>query len=250
MPDLCGPGRTARSAAAHSARPVVHPLAREPSAARRRAHVDCGYECRLSLVSGSVEEAPRDRPRDRPRRASVLSATPRAGAAPAGARPLFHREGARCRRRRSTARRRRCGAARPRSDALGRRAGTSLGARASRFRAAARGTCDHRRCRSAGGDRFAVRDPRCIGQQHACRCSRQGGLRGRCCMSARARLEPGLRRAARSRAAIRALGSRSARRADPREERTILGHRLRERVAAGHSVQSWARGILEAAGLS
>ena len=34
------------------------------------------------------------------------------------------------------------------------------------------------------------------------------------------------------------------------DERATLGHRLRERVAAGHSVQSWARGILEAAGLS
>ena len=35
-----------------------------------------------------------------------------------------------------------------------------------------------------------------------------------------------------------------------RDERAALGHRLRERVAAGHSVQSWARGILDAAGLS
>ena len=43
---------------------------------------------------------------------------------------------------------------------------------------------------------------------------------------------------------IRALGALTI------EERAILGHRLRERVAAGHSVQSWARGILEAAGLS
>ena len=32
--------------------------------------------------------------------------------------------------------------------------------------------------------------------------------------------------------------------------RAAVGHRLRERVAAGHSVQSWARGILAAAGLS
>jgi glycosyltransferase involved in cell wall biosynthesis len=31
--------------------------------------------------------------------------------------------------------------------------------------------------------------------------------------------------------------------------RAALGHRLRERVADGHSVQSWARGILDAAGL-
>jgi glycosyltransferase involved in cell wall biosynthesis len=43
---------------------------------------------------------------------------------------------------------------------------------------------------------------------------------------------------------IRALGALN------HEERAILGRRLRERVAAGHSVQSWARGILEAAGLS
>lgn len=34
------------------------------------------------------------------------------------------------------------------------------------------------------------------------------------------------------------------------EERSALGRRLRERVAAGHSVESWARGILDAAGLS
>jgi glycosyltransferase involved in cell wall biosynthesis len=34
------------------------------------------------------------------------------------------------------------------------------------------------------------------------------------------------------------------------DERAALGRRLRERVAAGHSVQSWARGILDAAGLS
>jgi glycosyltransferase involved in cell wall biosynthesis len=32
-------------------------------------------------------------------------------------------------------------------------------------------------------------------------------------------------------------------------ERAALGRRLRERVEAGHSVQSWARGILDAAGL-
>ena len=33
-------------------------------------------------------------------------------------------------------------------------------------------------------------------------------------------------------------------------ERAALGRRLRERVGDGHSVQSWARGILDAAGLS
>lgn len=33
-------------------------------------------------------------------------------------------------------------------------------------------------------------------------------------------------------------------------ERTALGRRLRERVEAGHSVQSWARGILDAAGVA
>jgi glycosyltransferase involved in cell wall biosynthesis len=35
-----------------------------------------------------------------------------------------------------------------------------------------------------------------------------------------------------------------------RDERAALGARLRERVAEGHSVESWARGILGAAGLS
>jgi glycosyltransferase involved in cell wall biosynthesis len=34
------------------------------------------------------------------------------------------------------------------------------------------------------------------------------------------------------------------------DERAALGHRLRERVAGRHSVQSWARGILDAAGLA
>ncbi|HSJ94041.1 MAG TPA: glycosyltransferase family 4 protein [Gaiellaceae bacterium] len=44
--------------------------------------------------------------------------------------------------------------------------------------------------------------------------------------------------------AIRGLAAMSA------AERSALGGRLRERVAEGHSVQSWARGILEAAGIS
>jgi hypothetical protein len=34
------------------------------------------------------------------------------------------------------------------------------------------------------------------------------------------------------------------------EERAALGRGLRERVAEGHSAQSWARGILDAAGIS
>jgi glycosyltransferase involved in cell wall biosynthesis len=42
---------------------------------------------------------------------------------------------------------------------------------------------------------------------------------------------------------IRALAAMSS------AERAALGHGLRERVAASHSVQSWARGILDAAGL-
>lgn len=42
---------------------------------------------------------------------------------------------------------------------------------------------------------------------------------------------------------IRELASRSP------EERVQLGRRLRERVREGHSVESWARGVLEAAGL-
>jgi glycosyltransferase involved in cell wall biosynthesis len=35
-----------------------------------------------------------------------------------------------------------------------------------------------------------------------------------------------------------------------RNDRSALGHTLRDRVAAGHSVESWAGGILDAAGLS
>jgi glycosyltransferase involved in cell wall biosynthesis len=42
---------------------------------------------------------------------------------------------------------------------------------------------------------------------------------------------------------IRALADTST------EERVTIGRRLRERVEAGHSVQSWARGILDAAGV-
>jgi glycosyltransferase involved in cell wall biosynthesis len=45
-------------------------------------------------------------------------------------------------------------------------------------------------------------------------------------------------------ARVRALGELS------REQRAALGRRLHERVAAGHSVESWARGILDAAGLA
>jgi glycosyltransferase involved in cell wall biosynthesis len=43
---------------------------------------------------------------------------------------------------------------------------------------------------------------------------------------------------------IRALAATST------SERAVLGRRLRERVAESHSVQSWARGILAAAGIS
>jgi glycosyltransferase involved in cell wall biosynthesis len=42
---------------------------------------------------------------------------------------------------------------------------------------------------------------------------------------------------------IRALAEMSV------DAKAAAGHRLRDRVAAGHSVQSWARGILDAAGL-
>jgi hypothetical protein len=35
----------------------------------------------------------------------------------------------------------------------------------------------------------------------------------------------------------------------PAGERAAIGRRLHERVAAGHSVDSWAEGILSAAGL-
>jgi glycosyltransferase involved in cell wall biosynthesis len=43
---------------------------------------------------------------------------------------------------------------------------------------------------------------------------------------------------------IRALAAMGA------DERAALGHRLRARVAESHSVQSWARGILDAAGIA
>jgi glycosyltransferase involved in cell wall biosynthesis len=43
---------------------------------------------------------------------------------------------------------------------------------------------------------------------------------------------------------IRALAATST------SERAVLGRRLRERVSESHSVQSWARGILAAAGIS
>jgi hypothetical protein len=34
------------------------------------------------------------------------------------------------------------------------------------------------------------------------------------------------------------------------EERAVLGRRLRDRVDAGHSVESWADGVLAAAGIA
>jgi glycosyltransferase involved in cell wall biosynthesis len=43
---------------------------------------------------------------------------------------------------------------------------------------------------------------------------------------------------------IRELAETSA------HERAAIGRRLRERVEASHSVQSWARGILDAAGIA
>ncbi len=75
-------------------------------------------------------------------------------------------------------------------------------------------------------------------------------------MPSGAGLQPDLRRAPRSEQRfprwdpsaladrIRALAEKST------DEKAALGKRLRERVAAGHSVQSWARGILDAAGMS
>jgi glycosyltransferase involved in cell wall biosynthesis len=36
----------------------------------------------------------------------------------------------------------------------------------------------------------------------------------------------------------------------PAESRSALGHALRERVQASHSVESWAAGILAAAGIA
>ena len=148
-------------------------------------------------------------------------------------------------------------AARPRPDALGRGAGTSRGARAGRLRAGARGT------RDASAMPFrAAQIPALFATHDALVNNMRAGAPDKVVYEAAAaclpvlasnpifdelldpeqrftRWDPG---ALAER--IRALGALTI------DERAILGHRLRERVAAGHSVQSWARGILEAAGLS
>ena len=95
-------------------------------------------------------------------------------------------------------------------------------------------------------------------QQHARRRAGQGRLRGRGGVSAGARLEPDLRRAARARAALHALGSRRARRRGFAALARADARRARRRSAGGSAsgsrpgtrCESWARGILDAAGLS
>ena len=100
-------------------------------------------------------------------------------------------------------------------------------------------------------------DTRRAREQHARRRARQGRLRGRgrvparCSPPTRSSTSSSLPSSAspagtraRSPIAIRALAALSP------EERAALGHTLRERVAESHSVQSWARGILDAAGVS
>ena len=103
----------------------------------------------------------------------------------------------------------------------------------------------------------AARRSRRAREQHARRCSRQGRLRSCGSMRSRAGLEPGIRLAARLRSAVRPRGSRRPRGSDSRAGGALssragdaLGRRLRERVEEGHSVDSWARGVLEAAGIS
>ena len=110
---------------------------------------------------------------------------------------------------------------------------------------------------AASRDPGAAREPRRAREQHARGRARQGRLRGRrqhACpvlasnpvfdslLDRRAAL-PALRPAASS-----PTGSARSRRSRP-HERAALGKRLREQVEESHSVESWARGVLEAAGL-
>ena len=123
--------------------------------------------------------------------------------------------------------------------------------------ARARGSRPDRRCGSARRGPGAPREPRCARQQHARRCAGQGRVRGCGKLCARCSPRTRLRLAARSGAALRRAtiprrspsGSASSRRST-RRRRAEIGRALRERVEARHSVQTWARGILAAAGLS
>ncbi len=214
---------------------------------------------RRALVPVPLEQAPGDRARHRPRGVPVLAcARRRAGLQLLALGRYSTGEGARRRGRGGAARRTPTSSctstARPsptRSARIARSSSSSSASSSSRARRPS-GTPFHdarsRRC---------SRSARRAREQHARRRSRQGRLRGGGRVSAGARLQPDLRRAARPRAALPALGSERARRpdsragrAEPRRRAAALGRRLRERVAAGHSVQSWARGILDAARIS
>ena len=95
-------------------------------------------------------------------------------------------------------------ARRLRAGALRRRARASRRAGAARPRARARGSCHACRRGAALAHTGALREPRRARQQHARRCPGQGRLRGRRELPAGARIQPGLRRAARAGAALRA----------------------------------------------
>ena len=106
----------------------------------RRARVDGSGECRRALVPARDPEAACDRTRHRPRRVPVLAPARGRRDAPARARPLLDREGARRRRRGGAARGGRRDTGRVRAVALDGRGSSSRRARAGRRRARPRRT--------------------------------------------------------------------------------------------------------------
>ena len=109
---------------------------------------------------------------------------------------------------------------------------------------------------AARRDPGAAREPRRAREQHARGRARQGRLRGRGSMCAGARLEPGLRHAARPRAALQPRRPRRARRPDPRARDAVAppsgrrsasvcasASRRATRSTRGRAVSSTAAGL-------
>ena len=159
----------------------------------------------------AVGQGAGDRPRDRPLRVRVRRASRECRLATdcyearaARARALLARERPRRRAAGDGGGRRSHSARRLRSRALGRRAGASRGAGGAGTRARARGSRHARRRGSSLAHTGPLREPRRARQQHARRRAGQGRLRGCRELPAGARIQPGLRLAARAGAALRA----------------------------------------------
>ena len=257
VPDLRGAGRAARAAARRPASPLVHALEAHADAGSRGEGVHRRRQRRPALVPHRLAEGGRHRPRHRPRRVPVPPGGPAGERLPRRvARPLLAREGPRDDRARDRASRRRA-AGGVRSCALGRRARAQGGAGPPSRRARPREARQARRRRAALRGAGRLRPRRLPRQQHGGGRARQDRLRGGGELPARDRLEPRLRRAARRAARAAAVRPRRpgaagcAHRAAGDDgapaQRASIGRVLRERVAAGHSVQHWAEQVLEVA---